>query len=399
MLPPAELSRLLEESSRFPFHPERHHEDTRRVSSSSSNALEIELIEPNRFQWGPKFIGDGERYDTITDVVLLNDHLLVTAHRQDALLYLIHFDLPPLNDVVGGGDSKAGYQILDVHEVYENKTHKHHHPDLMKIDKNGVIYSTFFSNVIGAFMVNETSKALTNLDYVRIRRDLVSQRMGYHGMTPHPTHPRYIFLTSAGPIKPGIFLVDMEAPERSPMLLNVPTLKNWNVKDVHFIGTNMLVALFCNGAPQFSSNEKTFYDSRVAVFELLSFPPTVADAEEGEQEKKQSNAPPSLILIDSIELPHSQVDSCTTLRDSSILVTQQDRTQGGRLLKFDFDREMRKLKLVHIFPTDGFLHGIANRDGVLAYTAYSTSKVFIHREEDYAARTTNIEEVRKGDDE
>ena len=327
--------------------------------------LIIELTEPSRFHWGPKFICDGIREDTITGVVLHSDQLLVAAHREAALLYSIQFDLNP------HGGERPTYQVLDVHNVYDHTSRAHRHPDLLKEDRFGRIYSTFFSNTVGIFEVNQASKSIETVDY-RALGDSTS----YHGVAPHPTQPRYVIFAGASEPKPGLYLADMDAEESSPVCLEVDTCNGWYAKDVHFVDEHSMVALFANGRPQLSPSAPTFYDSRVVFLELMDFPSTA----------QREGAFPSLRVVDSFELPQSQVDSCTVLGDSSILVTQQDCAHGGQILKFDFERDQTRLKLVHAFPTDGFPHGIVYKNGTVAYTTYSTSKVFVHRVEDFAAQ-------------
>lgn len=131
-------------------------------------ALIIELKEPSRFQWGPKFICHGKREDTITGVVLLNGQLLVAAHRESALLYSIQFDLYPRS---GKGPT---YQVLDVLSIYDQTSGAYRHPDLLKGDRFGRMYSTFFSNTIGVFEVNQASKRIETLDYLTIGNETSS---------------------------------------------------------------------------------------------------------------------------------------------------------------------------------------------------------------------------------
>lgn len=171
-------------------------------------------------------------------------------------------------------------------------------------------------------------------------------------------------------------MADMDAEDPTPTFLAVDTCDGWYTKDVHFLNDHSMVALFCNGRPQLSPNAATIYDSRIVFLELKKFP-IIAQEE---------RASPFLRVVDSFELPKSQVDSCVVLEDFSILVTQNDCADGGQILKFDLNREQNRLELVHTFRTDGFPHGIAYKDGLVAYTTYSTSKVYIHRAEDFGAR-------------
>ena len=331
----------------------------------TSRPLTIELMTPSQFHWGPKFICDGDREDTITGVVLLTNQLLVTAHREAALLFNVQFDL---NRDGGKGPT---YQILDVQSVYDNATRAYHHPDLLKVDRFGRIYSTFFSNAVGVFHVNQASKSIETVDYL-----VLGNSTSYHGVAPHPTESRYVLLAGASEPKPGLYLADMEAEDSPPIFLGVGTCNGWYAKDVHFVDENSIVALFTSGRPQLSPNAATFYDSRVVFLELMDFP--IGARKEG--------ASPSLKVVDSFDVLNGQVDSCAVLGDSSILVTLHDCAEGGKILKFDFSRDRNRLELVRTFPTDGFPHGIAYTDGIVAYTTYSTSKVFVHRAEDFAAR-------------
>ena len=297
--------------------------------------------------------------------MLLTNQLLVTAHREAALLYNVQFDLN------GDGGKMPAYQILDVQSVYDNAARAHHYPDLLKVDRFGRIYSTFFSNTIGVFDVNQVTKSIETVDYL-----ILGYSTSYHGVAPHPTESCYVLLAGASEPKPGLYLADIEAADSPPIFLAVDVCNGWYAKDAHFVNENSIVALFSSGRPQLSPNAATFYDSRVVFLELMDFP--IGARKEG--------ASPSLKVVDSFELPLSQVDSCAVLGDSSVLVTQHDCAEGGKILKFDFSRDRTRLELVHTFPTDGFPHGIAYTDGIVAYTTYSTSKVFFYRAEDFAAR-------------
>ena len=210
------------------------------------------------------------------------------------------------------------------------------------------------------------------MEYVRFGKKGSFLPIDFHGVTPHPIHFNFIFLSSAGSFQPGIHVANMDTIEENPIHLETEYCERWHAKDVHFVNGNTMVALFVNGRPQLSFNNFTYYDSRIVIFELLHFP-------------WNGESKPRLRYIDGIDLLDCQIDSCTVLSDSSILVTQQQsKINRATILQLRLDTHLKKLKLVSNYSVDPFPHSIAYRDGIVAYTSYKSSKLFIQHEQDFA---------------
>ena len=57
--------------------------------------MELELKEPNKFEWKPLFTGSASRNTTVTDVKFISPTRIITANRQDAKIYLMNiYHLP-----------------------------------------------------------------------------------------------------------------------------------------------------------------------------------------------------------------------------------------------------------------------------------------------------------------
>lgn len=186
-----------------------------------NNMLTIPFKTLNKFNKKIKNFGNKSRFETITDLVFINDNLLVSADISDKVLHLVEFEY----------DSKK-YKI-----IYSLDTP--HHPDLIEICGN-TIYIVNLNEYLTICEVIDNKKLVLKNNI------LIKYGYQYHGVCVNPNNSKELFLASTRRYK---FLTLYKVKEGVLNDYAIPKLENSYLKDMTFIDSEKVLIIGSDGGP------------------------------------------------------------------------------------------------------------------------------------------------------
>lgn len=283
------------------------------------------------------YYGDGKRFSSMTSVAFITDTLLACSSYCMEQMYLVKFDI-----------TTGLSHILDTVKTIAGPT------DLMiyrkKDERYELITSDFENCSISFYEIIESNK----LNYVKT---IVNPACGHcHGISFYPADENVIVFTTSGTQNPlcGVYAIDTNSKSTLPFF---GLMKDgWLGKDVTFVNENIMVALFCNSAPnQFI---KRYYDAKIVVFQV----------------DLKGNR--SLELTELLIKRHHG-DSCKYKNGKLYVTLQSADTQMGKVLVFDVDQKTGKLTQVVELQNYSFPHGVDVNKSLIAVSEYGTSAIDI----------------------
>jgi hypothetical protein len=258
----------------------------------------------------------------MTDLVFINDNLLVCADLSDKLLYLVEFNYRLQQS-----------KILDTLQLI-------HHPDLIEKQDN-----TIYIVNLNAYL---TVCEIKNNRLVLKKDILIKPGYQYHGLCIHPIYTNELFLASTREFK---LLTQFNLEKGFIKDHVIPKLEAVFLKDILFISPNRALILGSDGGP---STQKITYSSYINLYEF------------------RDNA---FIFLDGLTYNNCHIDSIA-YANNRYFVTAQLESDGVIITGLIEDD---KLHPTNHKPTADFPHGISISDSkiYLGYTCYSTKSVNI----------------------
>lgn len=297
------------------------------------------------------FFGEKQRYSSMTSVAFINEHLLACASYCMHELYLVRFDLP----------SKM-YEVLDSIETTGGADNESGPTDILcyrqQSDGRHILLASDFNNCsVTLYEVLLSDHKLKHL------RSIWNRGCGFcHGVSFYPNDEDVLFFTTSGTTNPlcGVYGIRC-SEEEHPLPFFAMQETGWLAKDVTFVDDNMMVAAFCNSAPD--PNEQRFYDTKLVVYQV---------------DVQGNKSRP----LDEFLLPQHHVDS-VIYKDENLYATVEGAEQQGRVMVFKVDRVTGKLQ--HKRDIDGFFfpHGVdvlpqpQPQHNLIAVSEYGNSTVII----------------------
>lgn len=285
-----------------------------------------------------RVIGSAGRYDSVTDCAFLDTTHIICADRQMAKLYLIHYDM-----------SANSFTILDSKTCITNG--KPQHFDLITV-KDYNLYATILDSTV-------LTCKITDLKFGDIKSHIVDLSHNYHGLCYSDKDT--IYLTNLlGPI---LAEFNLETCEKKLFYC----ANGQRMKDVTLIDSNYLIAISCEGGPVF----QTYYSARPSN---LKQPQRVARPYNSRALIYNRH---SGELVGEHILINTHVDSCIySAPFCYITCTRQDGS--GFLLRCKVDASYNFIEMTELACAK-FPHGISVHGGLLAYSSYADSAVYIHK--------------------
>jgi hypothetical protein len=289
---------------------------------------------PERFKFPYRIVANAGRYDTISGCVFLDDSRIVCADRQMARIYLVKYDL------------EAGtHAILDEREcVLKNEPQNF---ELLAYHDN-TIYSVSYRNTLFSCKIKDDK-------FCEFKLTTIQPRDNYHG------------LCYAG----GSSLLLTNMLQNTIVEYNVATQAKRAIKceggvrmkDVSVVDSQCILALSSDSGPTTGrlGDRVTPYASHVLLLERTT----------GK-------------LIRKHTMPATQIDGCAITSPSCkemiacAYVTATDSEGIGYILRLNISLDYEFIGISRI-EAAGFPHGVDISGGVLAYTSYTESALYIQK--------------------
>jgi hypothetical protein len=286
------------------------------------------ILSKNKYKWALRFVGTKVRYDTLTDIVFINDELIVCADRQDRMLYLVKIN-----------NEMRSCTII-------HKLSVPHHPDLMDSVGNLIYIVNLDNNVTICEVVSNSKIVLKGVE-------ILNFSWQYHGLCINPFNKNELYLTGTRAHK---FLSIFDISNRKISgKYTIPKLENCYLKDITFIDKNRVLIIGSESGP---SDEINAYKSYINLYRF----------DEGK-----------FVFLDGLTYENSHMDSIVYTGEK-YYVTAQVNDIGYLLNGFIEDDFIVPLKNITVAD---FPHGLAlyknNKNNInkIAFTCYSTSSVYI----------------------
>lgn len=280
------------------------------------------------------YYGNKSRYSSMTSVTLITPNLLACASYCMKRLYLVSFDL-----------STQTYNILDNIETVAGQS------DLMIYRNNELVTSNFENCSISFYEILENTKLFH-------KKTITNTFCGpCHGVSFYPSDDNVIVFTTTGTQNPvcGIYAIYCNSSNDTLPFFALSE-KGWLGKDVTFVSENIMVALFCNSAP--NAAIKRYYDTKIVVYHV---------------DLKGNRSRHLTELV--IDRHHG--DSCKYKNGKLYVTVQSADDSTGKVLIFEIDKIMGNLTKIDELHDYNFPHGVDANDICIAVTEYGTSAVDI----------------------
>jgi hypothetical protein len=283
------------------------------------------------FNFPFRIIGSAGRYDTLSDCAFLDDTHIVCADRQMATLYLVKVDI-----------SSNKFTVLDSQTCIVDG--KPIHFDLLYVYKNKV-FSVSYDNFF--FMCDISNNTFQNFSITELNKE-----DAYHGLSAAST-PDVLYFTNMK--RPTIASYNLNTQEKATIRCHGVRLK-----DVSIIDEDHFVVLSSDNGPvtgtqledgKVHPNSKP-YNSHALIY------------------NKNTGK-----LLDTYVLKATQIDSCV-FHNGYCYITCTNANGVGYILRCRITPGY-KFAEPAMFPTEGFPHGIAIHNGLLAYTSYTDSSLTV----------------------
>ena len=280
------------------------------------------------------YYGDETRYSSMTSVALITNKLLACASYCMSQLYLVEFDLPTqTSTILETLDTVAGPSDL---LVFREKNGNHE-----------LITSDFENSSISLYEIIGSK-----LCY---RKTISNTACGpCHGISYYPYDDDVIVFTTSGTKNPlcGVYAINTNNSQIFFGLIN----EGWLGKDVTFVNENIMVALFCNSAP--NPMIKRYYDSKIVVYQV---------------DLKGNRS----LKLTELVIKRHHGDSCKYKGGKLYVTLQNADTQTGKVLVLDVDNITGMLTQVTELQNYSFPHGVDVYNNMIAVSEYGTSTIDI----------------------
>jgi hypothetical protein len=289
------------------------------IFSSSCCNMELELREPNKFDWKPLFTGSMSRNPTVTDVKFIGSTRIVTANRQDAKFYLIDIS------------SEAVLSTTD--SVFDGK---YYHPDLFDIHDN-LIYCTNYEGYVTVFELK---------DDIIVAKEVITidPELRIHGIHYYGDH---VWLTVAQGKK---FIIKLNPRTKEHKRYVLRGNGDNSIKDIYFFDSSHVVVLTTTNT---ADHKSVYYDGFICLYRFMD---------------------DTFHFMDAIRIRNCQFDSII-VHDGKYYATAHTETRSGLILYGSVSKS--RLEPYKSKSVAGFPHGIDIVGSKLAYTSYSKSAVYI----------------------
>jgi hypothetical protein len=273
-----------------------------------------------------RYFGNKSRYETMTDVVFLNDEYIVCADRTSKVLHLVNFDYV-------SGISKI------VHSV-----NIPHNPDLIERIGNFIYVANLNDYLTVCEVIDNNSKI--------VLRNNIPIKFGcqYHGVGINPNNNKELFLDSTHKYKIIThYNIDLGVVNH----LVIPKLENCYMKDIVFISADKALIVGCDSGP--SPTELPYmYRSHLNLYHY----------ENG-----------NFTYLDGVTYKDCHMDSVVFAK-GRYFVTAQIYNNGALLTGQIEENFIVPMKDISV---DDFTHGLAisKSQKYIAYTSYSKDTVTI----------------------
>ena len=272
------------------------------------------------------YMNNQKRVATVTDVKFVSANRLVVAHRAAAKLFLV--------EIVDGESRILDTLLLDTR--HPDSSSRYFHPDLICLHGNSVFMSEYTNRSLVVDVVD---------DHLEIRNAFtICKEFRYHGCF---TRNQFILYGSVKGGTIGVYNTQTGVVQhlRTPCRMRIKTIGM--DEDRNFI--------FGADLPQAE----------------LSRPGARMDAELQlyQYDKK------GFTRLDVLELPDTQVDGHVFHDGLHYFAIHDGEEKRGKILVVRTSDG--KIERIRDVPCNDFPHGLDIRDGLLAYTSYSTSSVIL----------------------
>ena len=292
--------------------------------------MEIVFAEPLPANEPLLYLGQRQRYPSVTDVVFVSSDRIVVAHRYACKLYYIELV----------ADS---HRILDEIVIYNGA--KKQQTEMMDIRGSTLYLISYTDSLTLIDIVGDSLK-------VRSQTVLNKTRSPYHGIQ---VHGNKVYITPSNKAKgDDRIIVWNTETDRIDNRIQSPDLSaNVRIKDITFLTEDRIVILgnYKTATPMTTPGH--VFDGFIGLY--------TGDFRE----------------LHTIQYAATQFDSVVS-KDGTFYATGSDLTSGyiyvGSLDPTDqTDRRIR----INKYPVQDFPHGISICANKLAYTSYTTSAVYI----------------------
>lgn len=296
--------------------------------------------------------GDKQRYSSMTGVALITPELLVCSNYCMHSMYLVRFNL-----------DENTYELID--SLPTSGSNNLTGPtDILcaRTSPNGsvLLLTSDFQHCSVSFY--DLNAEHTKLNYLF---SVDNKHLGHcHGVSYYPGDEDIVVFTTTGTRNPqcGVYAFRLSGLIKTPPIAS-PFFQvredGWLGKDCTFASPELLIALYCNSAP--NHTEKRYYDCKVIVYRVNS------NLTDNKADK----------LCEVITERHHG-DSCV-YADGKVFVTVEGVDRGGWVMVYNLDQISGALTLDHEVPGYSFPHGVDIRFGLMAVTEYGTSTVDIRK--------------------
>jgi hypothetical protein len=286
---------------------------------------------PVRYNFPFRIVGFAGRYDTLTDCEFLDEHHIVCADRQMAMLYLVRIDMTE-----------------NTHELLESVScvcdGAPQNPDVISISKTGgnhTVYAVSYSNTLFSCEIRGNK-------FQNLRTRVINPPDAYHGVLS--LTPQDVLVTNMR--RPTITYINLLTNQKT----DIPCAGGCRLKDVAALGDTHLLIVSSEDGPVTRTRTTScgpLYDSHLLIYE------------------RGTNH-----LVQRHTLPRAQVDCCIYC-EPFCFVSYTSMQGEGFILRSRITPEYQ-FSEVTMIPCAGFPHGLSIHGGLFAYTSYADSALYIH---------------------
>ena len=291
---------------------------------------------PDKYAFPLRAIGACGRYDTISDCEFLDERRIICCDRQMARLYLLEVDY----------DTKT-YTILDSVDAVVNG--KPVHTELLCLQKD-ILYTISYTDKL--FSCRIVGNKFTDMKGV-----IVSSEEAYHGVCDGGADGM-VYVTNM--LQNTITLYNTRSRRMKKMVCEGGV----RMKDAALLDKSHILVLSSDRGPIITTQHtdghispvNTPYNSHALIYNRHTG-----------------------VLCDTHVFKDMQVDGCFFYKNKCWVTCTDEKGQGSLWRatitgnKFSYG--------IHL-PCEGFPHGIAIKDNILAYTSYGECSLVFHRIDD-----------------
>jgi hypothetical protein len=292
----------------------------------------VKIEEPLNDYARPIYLGNYERYPTLTDIKFITKDRVIVAHRYASKLYIIQL-------------LESSYEIID-EIVVQDKDH-FYLTESFEIDTStSTLYLICYSEFLITIDIIENRKLQINSVY-----KLNQNNTKYHGIK---LKDEYVYLTPSNMKYSYDPIIRFHKETKKVEKLPIGNIEmSHRIKDILFISDHMVLLLVNIKKNKSMTKKGLIFDGFIGLYSF-----------------------PEFQLYDKKSYHYTHLDRCIWHENHFYVTAQKEK--DGFILIGSVDVERKKICDIKDILSHPFPHGLTIFDDLFAYTSYDTSSFYIH---------------------